>query len=260
MTSRGRGSVTGNLGADMAGIAAEDDDAVGDLHRLLDIVRDEDDAFGRHAPRDPEVHKVAAERLRRQHVERREGLVEQQHVGIDHQRAGESDALPHAARELLGIGRLEPVETDEIDRLQRPLPPLGTRHALRLQAELDIAEHGEPGKEREGLEHHGDAVRRAVDDVAAIGDAALGGRREAGDDAQKGRFAGARLAEDGDDLAFLQREVDMVEDQSARSVGGLVGLADLLRGNETAVVGHEALNPTAAALRREYRDGARPGG
>ena len=38
----------------------------------------------------------------RQRVERAERLVEKQHLRIDRKRAGDRDALPHAARELRG--------------------------------------------------------------------------------------------------------------------------------------------------------------
>ena len=147
-------------------------------------------------------------------------------------RAGESDALAHAARKLLGIGGLEAVEADEVDGGDGAAAALAARDALRLEAQFDIAEDGEPGEEREGLEHHGDALRRLVQLVAAIGDAALRGRRQPGEDAQEGRLAGARLAEDGDDLAFAEREVDVVEDQPPGMVMRLIGLADLRGGDE----------------------------
>ncbi len=92
------------------------------------------------------------------------------------ERAREAHALAHAAGQLLRIGVLETVETDEIDRRERALAPLGRRHASRLEPDLHILEHGEPGKQREGLEHHGDAFGAADDRRAAEGDAA-GGRR-----------------------------------------------------------------------------------
>ena len=80
--------------------------------------------------------------------------------GMDHQRAREADALAHAARELARIGAFVAVEADQVDRGERALPDLGARQPQRLEAELDVLEHGEPGEQREGLEHHGDAVRR----------------------------------------------------------------------------------------------------
>ncbi len=93
-----------NVGADAAGVGAEHDDAVGHFHRFLDIVRDQDDALGRYSPLDPQILQVAAQRFGGQDVERGERLVEQQDIGIDHERAGEADALAHAARQFLGIG------------------------------------------------------------------------------------------------------------------------------------------------------------
>ncbi len=165
-------------------------------------------------------------RLGRQHIEGRERLVEQQHVGIDDKRARKADALPHAARKLLGIGGFEAVEADQIDRRDGALPPLVARHALRLEAKLDIPQHGEPREKREALEHHRDALGRSVDRLAAIGDRAFARRGQAGDDAQESRLARARFAENGDDLAFLQREVDVIENQPAGMIRLLIGLAD----------------------------------
>ena len=89
-------------------------------------------------------------------------------LGCDDERAREADALAHAAGKLLRIGVLEAVEADEVDRRQRAPARVRLAHALGAQAELHIVEHGEPGKQREALEHHGDAVGRAVDRLAAI--------------------------------------------------------------------------------------------
>src|SRR6185437_939697 len=142
--------------------------------------------------------------------------------------AGEPDALPHAARKLLGIGRFETVEADEVDRRQRPLAPLDRGNAQRLETEFHIAEHGEPREEREALEHHGDTVRRTAHFAAAIEDAAGARLDEAGEDAQEGRLAGARLAEHGDDLALGEAKIDAVEDETTGAVGRLEALADAL--------------------------------
>ena len=177
----------------------------------------------------PQIEEIAAQGFGGQDVERRERLVEQQDIGIDDERAGKADALPHAAGQLLRIGILEPVEPDQIDRADRPPPPLGAGDAQRLEAELDIAEHGQPRKQRIALEHHRDAANRLGDRHAAIFDNALARRHEPGENAQKGRFAGSRFAEDRDDLAVAQREVDMVEHQPPEMIGGAIGLRDALR-------------------------------
>ena len=52
-----------------------------------------------------------------QRVERRERLVEQQHLRVDGQRAGQADALLHAAGELVGVVVLVALEADQLDDL-----------------------------------------------------------------------------------------------------------------------------------------------
>ena len=152
---------------DAAGIGRQHEDAVGHQHRFLDVVGDHQDRLGRHAPFLPQIEQVGAQGLRGQHVERRERLVHQQDLRLHDQRPREADALAHAAGKLLRIGRFEAVEPDDVDRLQRPLAGLVERHAVGAQADLDIVEHVEPGKQREALEHHRDVPRRAVDRLAA---------------------------------------------------------------------------------------------
>ena len=94
---------------------------------------------------------------------------------IDHERARKPDALAHAARQFLGIGVLESVEPDQIDRGERAVAALVRRHALRLQPELDVLQHGEPGEQREGLEHHRDARAVAVPSAIRRTSPSLGG-------------------------------------------------------------------------------------
>ena len=57
-------------------------------------------------------------------------------LGCDDQRAGEADALAHAARQFARIGGFETVEADQIDGRQRALADLGLGQAERFQAEL----------------------------------------------------------------------------------------------------------------------------
>ena len=93
-------------------------------------MRDHQDRLDRDPPLLPEVEEVGAQGLGGQHVERRERLVHQQDFRLHDQRAGEADALPHTARQLLRIGGLEAIEADRVDRLQGALPGLIERHAV----------------------------------------------------------------------------------------------------------------------------------
>ena len=77
----------------------EDDDAVGDVHRLLLVVGDQDggDVDLVVQPAQPRAQLGAD-----LGVERAERLVEQQHARLDGQRARERHALALAAAELAG--------------------------------------------------------------------------------------------------------------------------------------------------------------
>ena len=67
-------------------------------------------------------------------------------VRLDDEGAGETDALTHAAGQLLGVGGLEAVQADEVDRPQGALAALERGYGASFQAEFDVLLHGEPGQ------------------------------------------------------------------------------------------------------------------
>ena len=79
----------------------------------------------------------------------------QQHVGVDRERAGEADALAHAAGELVRILLLEAGEPDLGDVAAGDVLALGLGDAAQLEPEGDVAQHRRPGHQREILEHEG---------------------------------------------------------------------------------------------------------
>src|SRR5258708_6644236 len=83
-------------------------------------------------------------------------------------RAPEPRGWPQAARQLGGIGGFESVQADEIDRLQRSLAYVCLRHSLRFEAERDILEYSQPGKQGEALKYHGDARRGSGNRLAHV--------------------------------------------------------------------------------------------
>ena len=119
--------VDGDLANDAAGIGREQQDAVAHQHRFLDIVGDQNDALDRQLAVAPQFEEIGAQSFRRQHVERRERLVHQQNVRMNDERAGEADALAHAAGQFARIGGFVTVEADEIDRGERPLADFRAR-------------------------------------------------------------------------------------------------------------------------------------
>ena len=198
---------TRDLADDAARIGREQQDAVAHQHRLLDIVGDQDHALDRQLAVAPKFEEVGAQRFGGEHVERGERLVHQQNIGMHDQRAGKADALAHAARQLARIGGFVAVEADQIDRRQRAFADLRLGQAQRLEAELDVFQNRQPGKQREGLKHHGDARRRRVHRLAEIGDGAGRRQRQARDQAQQCRFARSGAAKQADDLPLLQRQI-----------------------------------------------------
>ncbi len=93
--------------------AIEHHDDVGKLDRFLLIVRHENAGEMQFVMQAPQP---AAQFMAHLAVEGAEGLVQQQHVGIDRQRARERDALPLAARQLRGIALSGPVELHQFEQ------------------------------------------------------------------------------------------------------------------------------------------------
>ena len=94
---RGRGERNVVDLLDAAGARRHHDDAVGEQHRLVDRVRDEQHGLaGLH----PQLFEIDAHLLARERIERAERLVHQQQRRIVDQRAHDRGALAHAAGEL----------------------------------------------------------------------------------------------------------------------------------------------------------------
>ena len=142
-------------------------------------------------------------------VERGEGLVHQEHLGVVGEGAGERHALLHPARELMRQRLLESHEADVADMPLGELAALAPRHAARLEPERHVVAHGHPRIDALFLEHH--AVERAfaratVALVPPVGvahdlDRSVAVRLEPGENAKKGRLAAARRADDAEEFA-----------------------------------------------------------
>src|SRR5260370_27089087 len=126
-------------------------------------------------------------------------------------RPRDAHALTHAARELVRILALEPVEAGHVEVAPRSLDPLEPGDAQLLEAELDVGSHRAPGKERELLEHGGGHRRPPGARLALEVDPARAGGQEPRDDAEQGGPATARGTQQGHALARLDREVHLVE-------------------------------------------------
>lgn len=164
-------------------------------------------------------------------VEAGRGLVHQEQTRLVQQRLGEFDPPPHAAAEFLDvvlapIGQAELVEVALDAGLE-----LGAGHAEEPAVVAEVLLGGEFDVEAGALEDDAEALADGVglgEGVAAedADDGARpGGSEHGGDDAEEGGLAPAVGAEDAEDLALGDGEVDAVE---RGAVGLGVGVREVL--------------------------------
>ena len=208
-----------------------DHHAVGHFERLLLVVGDQQagDVDGVVQPPQP-----APQPLADLGVERAEGLVEQQHLGFDGQGASQRHPLPLAAGELAGIAVGERFELDQRHQLPDALADgaCGRAHLARADAqpEGDILEHVHVAEQRIVLEHetHAPLAGALAGDIAALeeqGAGRIGVRRfETRDDAQQRGFARAGRAQQGQQLAIVDRQADVAQGgEAAEGLGDVKG-------------------------------------
>ncbi len=162
----------------------------------------------------PQPQQIVVEREPGDLVERGERLVEQQQFGFGDQGAGDRHPHPHAARELVRIGALEPGEPDRAQRRRRAVA-LGRAHPSGdAERQFDVGGDRAPRHQRRVLEDKPDPPRRgscaalAADIDYARAVARLG---EAGDDAQQCALAAARWPEQAEELARRHRQIDAAQ-------------------------------------------------
>jgi len=221
--------VHGKIGVNVGGVAAEDDDTIGQDDGFFDIVCDDENGARGNFVIEPQLEKFAAQRFRGEHVERRERLIHKKHFRLDDESAGDADALLHTAGEFLGIGGLKTIETYGVNDAESAFVALDGNHAARFERGFDIFENSEPGKKRETLENDGD-VWRAITHRRAVpkdGAGARGG--ESGKHAQQRGFTAAGSAEHGDDLSGIDGKIRCGDDLDAAAVGLRIEFFELAR-------------------------------
>lgn len=180
-------------------------------------------------------------------VERAERLVHQHQLGIEHERAGERDALLLAAGELLRVAVAEGLELHHAERALHPRLDLVRRQLAHAQREAQVVGHRHVRKQRIVLEHHADVAavgRHPVDDLAVEADLAAGGRLEAGEHHQAGGLARTGRPEQGEELAAANVEIQVPHDEGF----AVVGLLDVAKADVgcLAVVDRFHLSPSPA--------------
>ncbi|CAM5619120.1 hypothetical protein SBADM41S_04734 [Streptomyces badius] len=189
----------------------EDGDPVGHGERLLLVVGDEDGG-------DPERELKAADLLPESEpdlgIECRERLVQQQHPGAQGERAGQGDALLLAAGHLVREAAAVVGQPDQVEEFGGGGVPLGGGHLPYARPEGHVVAGVQVREEAVGLEDHSGVAPVGGDasDVLAV-DQDLAGVRllEPGEHPQRGGLAAAGGAEEGEQFAGFDGEVEPVE-------------------------------------------------
>ena len=206
-----------------------DRDPVGDGHRLLLVVRDQD---GRDVDLVVQPAQPLAQLGAHLGVERAERLVEQQHLRLDRERAGERHALALAAGELVGVALLVAGEPDDLEQLVDARGDPVLRLLADLHPERDVVAHGHVLERGVVLEHEADPapLRRHPGGVVAADHDRAGVRLlQPRDDAQQRGLAGAARAQQRRERAVGDLERHAVErDEVAER------LADLAYGDHSS--------------------------
>ena len=195
-----------------------DDDAVGHGQRLFLVVRDHDRG---HAQLALQAADLLAQVHAHDRVQRRQRLVQQQQPGRRGQRARQRDALLLPARQLRRILVLAARQAHQLQQFVDACAGLRTRHLAVDQPVGHVVGHAQVGEQRVGLED--DAVvalrRRQHRDVAPGQFDAPGGLRlQPGDDAQQRGLAAARRAQEADELALGDLQVDVAQRREAAEI------------------------------------------
>lgn len=185
-------------------LATQDHHSVGEQHRFLDIVGDEDDG-GVGAPAQGDQFMLKA--TTGDGIQRREGLIHEQHPGTHGQCPGDAHPLLLATgkgvRPAIGVF----IEADQRQGFDGPLSAFGARQAKPLEPQLDVGANAAPGKQAGGLKHHRPGAGAGVVAGGNLHLAGLGSE-QAGQCAQQGRFADPRGTHHRHELLWMQRHVD----------------------------------------------------
>ena len=198
----------------------------------------------------PEPEELFVEMVAGDLVQGTERLVHQQQFGLERQRAGDRDALLHAAGKLPRELALEAGQIDQFQMMLGALLPLGRAHAHDLERQGDVAQHAAPRVKRRGLEDVAVSARQArpLGRDAVDRDDALGRFFEVGDDAHQRRLAAARWPDQRDEVAVADLEID-VGQRVDRCIGGLEGQVEAGDIDDDAPLVHRVLIG-GSALRR----------
>ena len=156
-------------------------------------------------------------------------LVQQQHLRIVQQHAGQAEPLGHAAGEAGDEGVALVAQVDQVEHVVADLAALRPLDAIGGGEELQVLDHLHVVVDAEEVGHVADQAAdflgMGVDRVAADAGLAPGGLQERGQDPHGGRLARAVGADEAEQVALGQLEGEVIDGvQLAVDFGEVLGL------------------------------------
>ena len=212
----------------------------------------------RHAVLTRELEHQLPELIACDRIHARGGLVQDEHVRPVHHGDGQRQALAHAKGQLLGqfVGDIGQPEARH--HLGDAGFALRGGHLEDACVQVEVLAHGQLAIQREGLRHvahaapHRQVVR--VDRLSEQLGMALAGRQQASEHLHGRGLATAVGAQEAEDLATVDAQIDPVNRREvAKATGEVVGFdRDLAVG--VGAGRHDEFTVTFAALRRQQGD------
>ena len=214
---------------------------VGNLADHTHLVGDQDDGDTQAAVNVAQQRQDGLGGLR---VQCRSGLVAQQNFRPVHQRTGNAHTLLLPARQALGPGVVFTLQAHQVQQLGDALVDLRLGHTRHPQGQCHVVPHRLGRQQVEVLEDHADAAAQRHQlglgqgaDIGAVHQhPALGGLLQPVDGAQQAGLARAAAPDDAEDAARRDGQADVLQ-RMHRACGGVVGLADALKGHRARLRG-----------------------
>src|SRR5690606_19387748 len=156
----------------------------------------------------PDALDLQIQLLTRHCVQRAEGLIHQQKRGIVDQRPAKGHALLHAAGKLVWAALLESLQPCQFDQPAQFLFHIGALQVADFQLQADILFHCAPWKQDRRLKGDADTVRRAGYGLSRHFRLAFTWFKQTGDDPQKRAFSATRLADNRNEFAFGNTQIN----------------------------------------------------
>jgi len=170
----------------------------------------------------PDAQQLEPHRLAREFVERAEGLVHQQQPGTVRQRPRQRHALLHPAGQLARVVAREALDADAGEQRSHPARAAGVAFVARdLEREPHVALHGAPGQQPRLLRDEPERTRaaRLPRRPAEHVNRAVRGVEQAGDDPQQRRLPTPARADERDEFALGDPQIDIRERDQWSAVG-----------------------------------------